>query len=94
MEKLFLFSPSELQMILCGDQTPQWTHEDIVNYTEPKLGYTKDRYASHLLSFDEYILQNHFFKTLYRNIIINKNYIRDDYLIVNVMLISEKLDFL
>jgi E3 ubiquitin-protein ligase HECTD1 len=42
MEKLFLFSPTELQMILCGDQTPQWTREDILNYTEPKLGYTKD----------------------------------------------------
>jgi HECT-domain (ubiquitin-transferase) len=43
MEKLFLFSPNELQMILCGDQSPQWTREDIINYTEPKLGYTKDR---------------------------------------------------
>lgn len=94
MEKLFLFSPSELQMILCGDQTPQWTHEDIVNYTEPKLGYTKDRYASHLRSVDEYILLNHFLKTLCHNIIMNKNYIRDEYLIVDMMLISGKLDFL
>jgi E3 ubiquitin-protein ligase HECTD1 len=42
MEKLFLFNPSELQMILCGDQYPQWTRDDILNYTEPKLGYTKD----------------------------------------------------
>lgn len=52
MEKLFLFSPSELQMILCGDQAPQWTQEDIINYTEPKLGYTKDRlimFYSHLI---------------------------------------------
>ena len=43
MEKLFLFSPTELQMILCGDQSPQWTRDDIVNYTEPKLGYTRER---------------------------------------------------
>jgi len=43
MEKLFLFSPTELQMILCGDQSPQWTRDDIINYTEPKLGYTRER---------------------------------------------------
>jgi len=42
MDKLFMFSPSELQMILCGDQAPQWTREDIMNYTEPRLGYTKE----------------------------------------------------
>ena len=43
MEKLFPFSPSELQLILCGDQAPQWTRNDILQYTEPKLGYTKER---------------------------------------------------
>ncbi|KAK2190392.1 hypothetical protein NP493_82g04009 [Ridgeia piscesae] len=42
MEKLFPFSPSELQLILCGDQAPQWTRNDILQYTEPKLGYTKE----------------------------------------------------
>ena len=46
MEKLFLFSPTELQMILCGDQFPQWTRDDIINYTEPKLGYTRERSVS------------------------------------------------
>ena len=45
MEKLFPFSPSELQTILCGDQAPQWSREDILNYTEPKLGYTRERYV-------------------------------------------------
>lgn len=45
MEKLFLFSATELQMILCGDQSPQWTKDDIVNYTEPKLGYTRERFV-------------------------------------------------
>lgn len=44
MEKLSSFSHKEVQMILCGNQSPSWTAEDIVNYTEPKLGYTRDRY--------------------------------------------------
>ncbi|XP_061088685.1 E3 ubiquitin-protein ligase HECTD1 isoform X3 [Conger conger] len=42
MEKLSSFSHKEVQMILCGNQCPSWTSEDIVNYTEPKLGYTRD----------------------------------------------------
>lgn len=42
MEKLHSFSPSELRTILCGEQAPNWTKEDIMNYTEPKLGYTKE----------------------------------------------------
>jgi len=49
MEKLFLFSPTELQMILCGDQSPQWTRDDIINYTEPKLGYTRERSVNVLI---------------------------------------------
>lgn len=43
MEKLAAFSPDEMRIMLCGDQNPQWTKDDLVNYTEPKLGYTKDR---------------------------------------------------
>lgn len=46
MEKLYPFSPGELQLILCGDQGPQWTKDDILNYTEPKLGYTRERYIA------------------------------------------------
>ncbi|KAJ8975323.1 hypothetical protein NQ317_008309 [Molorchus minor] len=42
MEKLAAFSPDEMCMMLCGDQNPQWTRDDLINYTEPKLGYTKD----------------------------------------------------
>jgi len=42
MEKLFPFSPEELRLILCGEQVPQWTREDVLNYTEPKLGYTRE----------------------------------------------------
>lgn len=46
MEKLSSFSHEEVQMILCGNQSPSWAAEDIINYTEPKLGYTRDRYIS------------------------------------------------
>ncbi|KAM9569750.1 E3 ubiquitin-protein ligase HECTD1-like isoform 10-T10 [Salvelinus alpinus] len=42
MEKLSSFSHKEVQMILCGNQSPSWTTEDVMNYTEPKLGYTRD----------------------------------------------------
>ncbi|ODM98949.1 E3 ubiquitin-protein ligase HECTD1 [Orchesella cincta] len=42
MEKLAAFSPDEVRLMLCGDQSPAWTREDILSYTEPKLGYTKD----------------------------------------------------
>uniref|UniRef100_A0A3P8VUH5 E3 ubiquitin-protein ligase n=1 Tax=Cynoglossus semilaevis TaxID=244447 RepID=A0A3P8VUH5_CYNSE len=42
MEKLSSFCHKEVQMILCGNQSPSWTADDIINYTEPKLGYTRD----------------------------------------------------
>lgn len=42
MSRLAGFSPAELRLLLCGDQSPSWTREDILNYTEPKLGYTRD----------------------------------------------------
>lgn len=42
MSRLAGFSPSELRLLLCGDQSPSWTREDILNYTEPKLGYSRD----------------------------------------------------
>lgn len=43
MEKLYAFSPEEIRAMLCGEQNPQWTREDLLNYTEPKLGYTRER---------------------------------------------------
>lgn len=43
MEKLHAFSPEEIRAMLCGEQNPQWTKDDLLNYTEPKLGYTRDR---------------------------------------------------
>lgn len=53
MEKLSSFSHKEVQMILCGNQSPSWTSEDVVNYTEPKLGYTRDRYGIGARALDE-----------------------------------------
>ena len=46
MEKLHSFSPTELALLLCGDQTPEWSKDDILNYTDPKLGYTRERYGA------------------------------------------------
>ncbi|XP_065564117.1 E3 ubiquitin-protein ligase HECTD1-like isoform X3 [Artemia franciscana] len=42
LERLAAFTPNELRKVLCGEQAPNWTREDILNYTEPKLGYSKD----------------------------------------------------
>lgn len=42
--RLRAFSPEELRLMLCGQQAPHWTREDLLNYTEPKLGYTRERY--------------------------------------------------
>lgn len=42
LTKLAAFSPDEARMMICGEQHPEWTREDLINYTEPKLGYSKD----------------------------------------------------
>ena len=42
MDKLGSFSPGEVRTMLCGDQAPVFTREEILKYTEPKLGYSKD----------------------------------------------------
>lgn len=43
IEKLNAFTPLELRRMLCGQQEPEWTRDDLLNYTEPKLGYNKER---------------------------------------------------
>lgn len=48
MEKLQTFQPEEAQLLLCGEQSPSWTRDDILNYTEPKYGYTRTRSAAKL----------------------------------------------
>lgn len=42
METLSVFTPAELRNLLCGDQHPQWNKDDVINFTEPKLGFTRD----------------------------------------------------
>ncbi|GMS95260.1 hypothetical protein PENTCL1PPCAC_17435, partial [Pristionchus entomophagus] len=42
LSSLNAFSPEEVQRLISGEQTPEWTREDIINYTEPKLGYTRE----------------------------------------------------
>ena len=42
LEKLAPFSPFEVKSMLCGDQSPVFTRDDIVRFTEPKLGYTRE----------------------------------------------------
>lgn len=42
MSYLKMFSPSEVMLLLCGEMTPNWTEEDLLNYTQPKFGYTKE----------------------------------------------------
>jgi len=42
MDKLGSFSPAEVQTMLCGDQSPVFTKEDVLKFTEPKLGYNKE----------------------------------------------------
>ncbi|XP_045534759.1 E3 ubiquitin-protein ligase HECTD1 isoform X2 [Papilio machaon] len=40
--RLRAFSPDELRLLLCGERGPDWTREHLLQYTEPKLGYTRD----------------------------------------------------
>ncbi|PAA64293.1 hypothetical protein BOX15_Mlig030343g1 [Macrostomum lignano] len=42
MHRLRLFTPEELRSLLCGEQAPEWTREDILEHTEPKNGYHRD----------------------------------------------------
>lgn len=45
INKLAAFSEEEARMMICGEQNISWTRDDLLNYTEPKLGYTKERYC-------------------------------------------------
>ena len=42
MDKLGSFSPEEVRTMLCGDGCPAFTRDDVVRFTEPKLGYSRD----------------------------------------------------
>jgi len=45
IERLGAFSAEEVRTMLCGDQCPVFTRDDIIRYTEPKLGYTRESAA-------------------------------------------------
>lgn len=42
LERLSSFSPNELRLVLCGEQSPQWTRDEVLRFTEPKLGYSRE----------------------------------------------------
>ncbi|CAB3409028.1 unnamed protein product [Caenorhabditis bovis] len=42
LRALRAYSPEEVQRLLSGEQCPEWTREDVINFTEPKLGYTRE----------------------------------------------------
>ena len=37
-----IFSAQDLRRILCGEQSPNWTRDELLSYTEPNRGYTRD----------------------------------------------------
>ncbi|XP_047019045.1 E3 ubiquitin-protein ligase Ufd4 isoform X2 [Helicoverpa zea] len=40
--RLRAFCAAELRLLLCGERGPVWTRDHLLQYTEPKLGYTRD----------------------------------------------------
>ncbi|CAJ0937554.1 unnamed protein product, partial [Mesorhabditis belari] len=42
LHSLRSFTSQEVQCLISGEQCPEWTREDLINYTEPKLGYTRE----------------------------------------------------
>ena len=46
LDRLSCFSPSELCLVLCGEQSPQWTRDELLRFTEPKLGYSREHPCS------------------------------------------------
>ena len=42
MSSLRMFSPGEVRLLLCGEMSPDWTEQDLLAYTQPKFGYTKE----------------------------------------------------
>ncbi|KAJ0175593.1 hypothetical protein K1T71_008752 [Dendrolimus kikuchii] len=40
--RLRAFAAPELRLLVCGERGPVWTREHLLQYTEPKLGYTRE----------------------------------------------------
>ncbi|KAI6657623.1 E3 ubiquitin-protein ligase HECTD1 isoform X6 [Oopsacas minuta] len=51
MNTLSCFQPEELRLVACGEQVPNWTREDLLNFTEAKNGY--DKMSTAYLMFTE-----------------------------------------
>jgi E3 ubiquitin-protein ligase HECTD1 len=52
IEHLRCFNPHELKLLLCGNQWPSWTLDDLLNYIEPSHGFTRERFVKiSLVSF-------------------------------------------
>ncbi len=45
IEHLRCFNPHELKLLLCGNQWPSWTLDDLLNYIEPSHGFTRERFV-------------------------------------------------
>jgi len=39
-------NPHELKLLLCGNQWPSWTLDDLLNFIEPSHGFTRERFIS------------------------------------------------
>jgi len=58
IEKLAIFTPAEVKGVLCGEQAPKWTMEQLHKFTVPQQGYTHEspgyvQFLESLDSFDE-----------------------------------------
>ncbi|CAF1239989.1 unnamed protein product [Adineta ricciae] len=42
IEHLRCFNPQELKLLLCGNQWPSWSLDDLLNYIEPSHGFTRE----------------------------------------------------
>ncbi|CAF3371074.1 unnamed protein product [Rotaria sp. Silwood1] len=42
LDHLQCFNPHELRLVLCGNQWPSWTLDDLLTYIEPSHGFTRE----------------------------------------------------
>ena len=49
IEKLNIFTPEEVRVLISGEPYPNWDKTDLLTYTEPKSGYTKDNAFFHTI---------------------------------------------
>jgi E3 ubiquitin-protein ligase HECTD1 len=49
IEHLRCFNPHELKLLLCGNQWPSWTLDELLNYIESSHGFTRERFVKILV---------------------------------------------